>query len=200
MSRIPERSPWRAVAATFALILSVAGCTGGEGDKEPAKELPAIAPIEGMKYYVGGPVMKYDKYNRLRLGGFNGEVAAPTSRGLLLGYKVDADGKHFDYRTWLNGRAVSQSKGFLDEAGLLWFTERDTFDSEGKVIARQSFAYDDARMVMVSTVSQIDPATGQVLSTNKQEMPYTPPEEPDDEDEEDEEGEGDEAEGEGGAE
>ena len=180
-SKVRRRGSVLAVGA-MAFVL-VAGCSHDE-PKKVAKPLPAIAPVEGMKYYVGGPEMKYDKYNRLRLGGFTGEVAAPTSRGLLLGYKVDPDGKHFDYRTWLNGRIVSRSKGFIDDGGLLWFSERETFDGDGQVVARQAFEYDDARKVAVSTVTQVDPKTGKVLSTQKQEEPYSPPEEPDDEDDE----------------
>jgi hypothetical protein len=187
MSNLRRR---HAVVAASALLVLVASCSREE-PKKVAKPLPPIAPVQGMKYYVGGPEMKYDKYNRLRLGGFTGEVAAPTSRGLLLGYKVEPDGKHFDYRTWLNGRIVSRSKGFIDEAGMLWFSERETFDGDGKVVARQTFEYDDARKVAVSSITQIDPETGKSISTQKQEEPYTPPPEP--EDEEDEEGEDGEA-------
>jgi hypothetical protein len=179
----------RVVALSVVALVFAFGCTRAE-PKKAAKPLPPIAPIEGMKYYVGGPEMKYDQYNRLRLGGFSGEVAAPTSRGLLLGYKVEPDGKHFDYRTWLNGRAVSRSKGFIDNGGLLWFTERETFDSEGNVVARQTFDYDDSAKIARSTVTQLDPKSGKVLSSQKQEEAYTPPTEPDDEEEEEGEGDG----------
>jgi hypothetical protein len=37
------------------------------------------------------------------------------------------------------------SKGFIDDGGLLWFSERETFDGDGQVVARQAFEYDDAR-------------------------------------------------------
>jgi hypothetical protein len=83
---------------------------------------------------------------------------------------------------------VSKSEGFLDDAGLLWFSQRDTFDSAGVVIAKQTFEYDDAKKIMVSSVSQLDPKTGQVLNTYKQDMPYTPPEEPEEDEDADDGG------------
>ena len=125
--------------------------------------------------------MNHDKYGRLRLGGFAGEVASPSSRGLLIGFKREPDGKSFDYRTWVNGRAVSKSTGFLDDQGLLWFTTRETYDSKGKIIARQSYTYDDQAKLMHSSVEQLDPETGQVINTYKQDIPYTPPVDPEDE-------------------
>ena len=178
-------------AAMTVLCTTLIGCSGDDKEAKPQAaqaELPKITPVPEMKYYVGGPVMKHDSYGRLRLGGFSGEVATPSSRGLLIGYKLEPDGKTFDYRTWVNGRAVSKSTGFLDGAGLLWFSNRETYDSEGKIIARQAYTYDDAAKVMHSSVEQLDPVTGAVIQTFKQDMPYTPVEEPDEDEEEDEEG------------
>jgi hypothetical protein len=173
--------------AAFLCVLTLASaCSREEKSAKEAEEPPVIQAAEGMKYYVGGPVMKYDDYGRLRLGGFSGEVAAPISRGLLIGYKVEPDGKHFEYRTWINGRAVSKSTGFLDGDGLLWFTNRETFDAAGKVVARHSYEYDDEKKSMVSTLQQIDPATGEIVNTAQQEIPYTPPEDIEDEEEEEE--------------
>lgn len=183
-----------AVAVLLSLSLVPLGCSGGgeeeQASKKAEKPTPTIQPVDGMKYYVGGPIMRHDKYGRLRLGGFNGEVAGPTSRGLLIGYKLDADGKTFDYRTWINGRPVSKSTGFLDPDGLLWFAERETYDSNGKVIARQSFKYNDEAKVMTSLVQQLDAETGAVLNTHTMDMPYTPPEQPDIPDDDEAEGEG----------
>jgi hypothetical protein len=163
---------------------SVPGCSSdvSKVEQKKAAELPKIEPIEGMKYYVGGPVMKYDKYGRLRLSGFNGEVATPTSRGLLLGYKLGPDGKHFEYRTWLNGRVVGKSTGWVDEQGMLWFDDRETYDSKGQVIATQKLSYDDDSKTMTSVIEQVDPKTDKVIATSKQDIPYTPPEEPDEDD------------------
>jgi hypothetical protein len=150
------------------------GCTGS--DEAPPASRPAAAaiePIEGMKYYVGGPVMKFDQYGRMRLGGFNGEISSPTSRGLLLGFKKNADST-FDYRTWLNGAIITASKGFVDADGLLWYTERVSYDANGDVTVRQKFQYDDQAKVMKSVLDHIDPATGEVAKNITQDIPYAP--------------------------
>lgn len=163
------------IALTLLAPAALPGCHRSEHSaKKVEKEAPAVAPVQGMKYYVGGPVMKHDAYGRLRLGGFNGEVAAPSSRGLLLGYRLEPDGKHFEYRTWVNGRAVSKSNGFLDAQGLLWFTDRETYDSKGAVLTRQTFTYDDDAKKMTTTVQQLDPKTGAVINDTKQDTPYAP--------------------------
>jgi hypothetical protein len=168
------------------------GCKGSEpSSKQADRELPPIEPIEGMKYYVGGPLMKYDAYGRLRLGGFSGEVATPVSRGLMIGYKPSTDGKSFEYRTWVNGRAVSKSTGFLDAKGLLWVTERESYDSNGTVVTRQHFTFDDQAMKMTGIVEELDPKTGAVIRTGKMEEAYKPgppPDEPQDEEGEEDDG------------
>ncbi|RMF25036.1 MAG: hypothetical protein D6760_01910 [Deltaproteobacteria bacterium] len=179
-------------ACATALILGalIVGCSRGDSKKNTAAEdsAPVIEKIEGMRYYVGGPVMKADKYGRLRLGGFNGQVTTPSSRGLLIGYKPNDDGT-FEYRTWVNGRPVQKSVGFRDEDGLLWFTKRETYDGQGRVIARQTLTYDNDREVMNSTYEQVDPETGKVLKSVSREVPYAPPSEKEDEEGEDEGGE-----------
>jgi hypothetical protein len=149
-------------------------CTSSD-DKSASKPpaVAAIEAIEGMKYYVGGPVMKFDKYGRMRLGGFNGEISSPTSRGLLLGFKKNTDAT-FDYRTWLNGAIIQDSKGFLDADGLLWYTERVSYDASGAVTVRQKFEYDEQAKTMKSILDHIDPATGEVVKTSTQEIPYAP--------------------------
>ena len=159
-----------------AAIFGLGACSGGgEDDTTSAnKKLPPAPPIErieGMKYYVGGPVLKADRFGRPRLGTFNGEVSAPTSRGLLIGFK--RDGKSFDYRTYINGRMVSSSTGFLDEDGLLWYDERFTYDFSGRVIARQTLTYDDASETMTSSVEHIDAVDGEVVRKIDQKIPYT---------------------------
>ena len=128
----------------------------------------------------------------MRLSGFNGEVSNPTTRGLLLGFKKNDDGT-FDYRTWLNGAIISQSTGFLDADGLLWYRDRISYDANGAVVVRQKFTYDDERKVMQSTLEHIDPADGSVVKTVSDEVPYTPPVQPDDEEDEPDEAEDGEA-------
>ena len=179
---VAHRFVFRSVlcAALALLVTAVGGCDRSEKN-EAATAAPAkIDPIPGMKYYVGGPQMRYDKYSRMRLAGFNGEVSNPTTRGLLLGFKKNDDGS-FDYRTWLNGAIISQSTGFLDSDGLLWYRDRISYDANGAVVVRQKFAYDDTRKVMQSTLEHIDPADGSVVKTVSDEVPYTPPVQPDDE-------------------
>jgi hypothetical protein len=183
------------------VIFGLGACSrGGEDDTTSAsKKLPPpqlIERIEGMKYYVGGPMMQADRYGRSRLANFNGEVSAPTSRGLLIGFKVE--GKKFDYRTYINGRMVSSSTGFLDDEKLLWFDERFTYDFSGKVIARQTLSYDDASEMMTSSVEHMDAVSGEVVTKIDQKIPYAPAEDDDEDsdslfDDEQEEGEGEDA-------
>jgi len=173
-----------AIALVSGVLLAGAGLQGCTRSDEPpsaSQQAPAaIEPVEGMKYYVGGPVMKFDRYGRMRLGGFNGEISSPTSRGLLLGFKKNADST-FDYRTWLNGAIITESKGFLDEEGLLWYRERVSYDANGDVTVRQKLEYDDEAKVMKSVLDHIDPTTGEVVKTTTQEIPYAPTKEEQDE-------------------
>ena len=172
-SRILLSSLALATAATVAL--GGAGCSKtDDGESKPAQRPPVskLDAIPGMRYYVGGPALRADKFGRLRLRGFNGEVSAPTTRGLLLGMKVE-DGK-FDYRTWVNGRIVSSSVGFLDEEGLLWYTERWSYDFDGKTVSHQSLEYDDEREIQISVLELLDPETQEVVQTIEADIPYRP--------------------------
>lgn len=173
--RIPlTRHAAAILCAVFLVAVFLQGCTGS--DEAPPAGRPAAAaiePIEGMKYFVGGPVMKFDQYGRMRLGGFNGEISSPTSRGLLLGFKKNADST-FDYRTWLNGAIITESKGFVDTEGLLWYTERVSYDANGDITVRQKFQYDDQAKVMKSVLDHIDPATGEVVKSITQDIPFAP--------------------------
>lgn len=172
---------WRHGVALFAASLILAGgvlhgCTRS-GDETPTKSAAAAAieRVEGMSYYVGGPIMKYDKYGRMRLGGFNGEISSPTTRGLLVGFKKNDDAT-FDYRTWLNGAIITQSTGFVDTDGSLWYTERVTYDAKGVVVVRQKFVYDNEKQIMTSTLEHIDPESGDVVKTTSKDTPYAPTE------------------------
>jgi hypothetical protein len=177
-----------AVVVLFGSMLLVASCNRSDKKEEAAAAPAKIEPVAGMKYYVGGPIMKYDKYGRMRLAGFNGEVSNPTTRGLLLGFKKNDDGS-FDYRTWLNGAIISESTGFLDPDGLLWYRERVSYDATGAVVVRQKFTYDEERKVMKSTLEHLDPADGAVVKTVSDEVPFTPPADTSDEEDDDETGE-----------
>jgi len=170
----------RAVSVLGVTLLvggALQGCSKSE-ERAPTTGSAAttIEPVEGMKYYVGGPIMKFDQYGRMRLGGFNGEISTPTSRGLLLGFKKNDDST-FDYRTWLNGAIITQSTGFLDKEGLLWYTERVSYDANGDITVRQKFEYDDEAKIMKSVLDHIDPESGEVVKTFTRETPYVPTEE-----------------------
>ena len=162
-----------ALVAIAALIAP--GCSSCGENKAP--EVRTVEPVEGMQYFVGGPVMKIDKYGRTRLASFNGEVKNPTPRGLLIGFKKNPDGT-FDFRTWLNGMIITQSDGFLDDEGLLWYTKRVSYDSEGVVIVEQTFEYDDDAEVMKSTMQHLDAETGEVIEEHVGDIPYSPPADP----------------------
>lgn len=126
-----------------------------------------------MKYYVGGPILKYDQHGRLRLGGFNGQVSTPSTRGLLIGFKKNDDDS-FDFRSWLNGKPFARSTGWVDEAGLLWYEERLSLDGNGNVTMRQKFEYDEEAKIIRTTLDQVDVEDGEIIKTTTQEMPYTP--------------------------
>jgi len=168
------------IPLAMASLLSVGtfGCSRGE-DQSSAP--PTIEGEPGMKYYVGGADIKIDKYDRPRLGGFNGEVQTPTSRGLLLGFKENPD-HTFVFRTWLNGVPVQRTEGFLDDDGLLWYRDRLNYDPQGRVVARQHFEYDDEKQVMHSRLDHLDPDNGAVIKSIEQDIPYTPPKSDDDDD------------------
>jgi len=159
----------------FASVVIQACTRSDETSSSTAPAAATVEAIEGMKYYVGGPVMKFDKYGRMRLAGFNGEISSPTSRGLLLGFKKNADST-FDFRTWLNGAIITKSTGFLDGDGMLWYSERISYDADGEVTVRQKFQYDDEKKVMTSVLEHIDPKSGEVVKTTTQEIPYAPTE------------------------
>jgi hypothetical protein len=164
-------------APMFILALSclVAACSSSDdaakGEGKAADRAPVIEKIEGMKYYVGGPILKYDPYGRLRLGGFNGEVSTPSTRGLLIGFKKNEDDT-FDFRSWLNGKPFARSTGKVDEQGLLWYEERLSLDGNGNVTMRQKFEYDDEAKIIRTTLEQIDVEDGEVIKSTTQEMPY----------------------------
>ena len=175
-------SPSSVSRSCFALVLSVglmtAGCSSSEpedGAKDKNKVV-TIEKIEGMRYYVGGPILKYDQYGRLRLGGFNGEVSTPSTRGLLIGFKKNDDNT-FDFGSWLNGEPFARSTGRVDDAGLLWYDERRSYDGNGNVTMRQTFVYDDENQMIRTTLEQVDPEDGEVIKTTTQDMPYAPTEE-----------------------
>lgn len=170
------------LAGAGLVALLAPGCGGcGENASKESAPPPKVEAVEGMKYYVGGPISAVDKYGRMRLSGFNGQVSTPTSRGLLVGVKLNPDST-FQYKTWINGVPISESLGFLDDDGLFWYRERFTFDSNGAVMARQTFEYDDEKRVMTSVLEHLDLETGEVLQSTKTELPYTPTASGDDED------------------
>ena len=180
-------SPSSISRSCFALVLSVglmtAGCSSSEpedGAKDKNKVV-TIEKIDGMRYYVGGPILKYDQYGRLRLGGFNGEVSTPSTRGLLIGFKKNDDNT-FDFGSWLNGEPFARSTGRVDEAGLLWYDERRSYDGNGNVTMRQTFVYDDEDQMIRTTLEQIDPEDGEVIKTTTQDIPYAPAEDEESED------------------
>ena len=187
------KKPLATAAATLFVLVVVSALSACSRDEPKPTAAPvSIEPVEGMKYYVGGPLMKADQYGRYRISGFNGEISAPTTRGLLLGAKLD--GNRFEYRTWINGKLISRSTGFVDDNGLYWYEERFTYHFNGNAIAHQLLRYDDDRKVMLSTLEQLDPETGEVVRTHETEIPYTPVDDgpddwDDDEDEDDEEDE-----------
>jgi hypothetical protein len=163
--------------ATFG----ISGCDWLSGDDAqnatpttPVTAGSKIEPIEGMRYYVGGPVMRQDQYGRMRVKSFNGEIKKPTARGLVIGYK-ELEGDRFELRTWLNGDPVSEQRGFVDGEGLFWYDERSTIGPEGVVIVRQTLTHDDDAKIIHSVVEHLDPTDGEVVSMYETDLPYSPP-------------------------
>ncbi len=162
------------ISLLLCCVVALTACSKSEEQAEATKEAPAIETIAGMRYYVGGPKVKEDRYGRSRIYEFSGRIMAPTVRGLLVGFKVDPD-RNFEFVTWLNGNMMQRSSGFLDEDGLLWYLTRETIDGDGAVIVRQTFTYDDETRVMTSHFRDLDPETDEVLSSTVTEIPYSPP-------------------------
>ncbi len=160
------------VVAVVALI-SIGGCSGGEEDEAAPVKPSKIERVEGMRYYVGGPQFMADPYGRNRLSGFSGQVTAPPSRGLVIGFKPIGE-NNFEYHTYLNGRIVQRSTGFTDDGGRLWFEERATYDSEGRVITRQSLKYDKEREVSISKLEYVDAESGETVKAVDAELPLRP--------------------------
>ncbi|MFP6626048.1 MAG: hypothetical protein VCA74_03180 [Deltaproteobacteria bacterium] len=162
------------ISLLLCFVVALTGCSKSEEQAEMPEEAPVIETIAGMRYYVGGPKVKEDRYGRSRIYEFSGRIMAPTVRGLLVGFKVDPD-RNFEFMTWLNGSMMQKSSGFLDEEGLLWYLTRETVDVDGAVFVRQTFTYDNERRVMTSHFRDLDPETGEVLSSTVTEIPYSPP-------------------------
>lgn len=164
-----------ALAAMVLLTIGVSSCGwfSAEDSEEPAtsQAAPTIAVVEGMKYYVGGPVMTQDRFGAMRMRGFNGEVRKPTGRGLVIGFKT-LDDKRFEMQTLLNGKVITKQRGFLDDMGLLWFDEILTVNADGVTVVRQVLTYDDERQITRSKIDYLDPVDGEVIKTHDAELPY----------------------------
>ena len=168
-----SKAPVALGVAAVAAAISIGGCSGGEDEKAAPARQSKIERVEGMRYYVGGPQFTTDPYGRNRLSGFSGEVTAPPSRGLVIGFKPIAE-NDFEYHTYLNGRIVQRSTGFTDDEGRLWFEERATYDAEGRVITRQSLAYDKEREVSISKLQYVDAESGETVKVVDTEIPLRP--------------------------
>jgi hypothetical protein len=159
--------------AAVAAAISIGGCSGGEEERAAPAKQSKIERVDGMRYYVGGPQFTTDPYGRNRLSGFSGQVTAPPSRGLVIGFKPIGE-KNFEYHTYLNGRIVQRSTGFTDDGGRLWFEERATYDSEGRVITRQSLKYDKEREVSISKLEYVDAESGETVKVIDAEVSLRP--------------------------
>jgi hypothetical protein len=173
-----ERGGTLALALLLSAVLLTTACNkDSDGDGKPTDgkdQVAAIEPIEGMKYYVGGPIMGLDDYGRTRMVGFNGEIKNPTSRGLLVGFK-ELPNNEYDFRTWLNGGLLQTTTGVRDKGGRFWHRERITYNFKGQMTVRQLLEYDDDKQLIHSTIEHIDPENGEVLQVVKTEQPYAPP-------------------------
>ncbi len=164
------RGPNPFIAAAIMASLMLAACAG---EPEP-KPRPKVSAEQGFKYYVGGPVMKTDEYGRNRLSGFNGPVMQPTSRGLLVGVRIDADA-NFKFRTWLNGALAQSSSGFIKDDGTYWYLKREGYDAAGMVVTKRTYQYDDDAQQTTTVLTYYDTDDGSVLEERTVETPYEPP-------------------------
>ncbi len=192
MKRLPVLS-----LVTLAMV-----CTAACSNEEPARQadapvassspaasaaegsLPKIPILPGYKYYVGGPVMKQDKYDRYRLHRFDGEVAQPPSRGMLFGAKQDGD--QLEYKVWGNGVLLGFHRGVMRD-GVFWEEYAEGY-RQGKLIARERRTNDDETQRSKVVTEDIDPETGEVIRTRERSESYVPPAtDLDDDDEDDDE-------------
>lgn len=165
--RRPSISLLAVLIGAVCLTLTQAGCEDisrlfGK-QKEPAA-VPVIEAQPGWHYYVGGPILRQDEHEGAVFVGFKGEVRTPSSRGLLIGVKQNPDNT-FEFATWVNGAKINYSKGFIAKDGSYRFTERETMNQAGKIVARQSFTYDENKRAIKSVTQDIDPDTGEVIRT-----------------------------------
>lgn len=165
-----EPAPTSASSAT-----SAAAPADAEGEERVAK----IPILPGYKYYVGGPVVREDKYGRIRIAGFNGEVPQPPSRGMVFGAKQEGD--RMEYRVWANGIILAMHRGVMRD-GLYW-SEYEELYRVGKLVGRQTAANDDATERTTLTTEDMDPETGEVIRTRESSVSYIQPRIIDDEEE-----------------
>jgi hypothetical protein len=183
----------RALAALLVLVAVVAtgGCSScGAPEKDAGKaaiEKPRIEPMEGFKYFVGGPTIAYDHHGRQRVGGFNGEVLSPPSEGVVIGLREMGDDK-VEYYSYLNGRLLTHTVARRDKDGLLWNLERENFE-DGVRVRQEVTTYDDNAAVIRTTVRRYSATDGELIDEGTVEEPYAPGSRYVEDDEDDEGGE-----------
>jgi hypothetical protein len=149
-------------------------------------ELPKIPILPDYKYYVGGPLLKEDAYNKFRITKFNSEVQQPPSRGMVFGAKQEGD--KLEYKVWGNGRLLGYHKGTMRD-GLFWPDYVEGY-RQGALVAREYLTHDDAAKKTRIITEDLDPETGEVIRKKEMLASYYPPvvEGEEGEDEEDSEG------------
>jgi hypothetical protein len=188
--------------AAFALVV-VASCSNeepggpgagsGAGSGAPAEALAKLPMLPGDKYYVGGPILKRDKYGKYRIRAFEGEVEQPPSRGMIFGAKLEGD--KMEYRVWANGKLLAVHRGTMRD-GIFWQEYAEGYRDE-KLTSRERDENIDAEQRTKSVLEDIDPDNGEVIRVTESYLSYFPPkidmDDEDDKDWEDDDTEDDEA-------
>ncbi len=161
----------RGLAVTTCVALLMLSACSWTGSEEAEKPRPLKIPIiEGMTYYVGGPVVANDSFGRTRFRSFAGEVEIPPSRGMVIGHK-DLGNKAYEYRVWINGDPLSLQRGTVDDEGFLLNDYQEGF-AKGKLVGRLYFTYDDEKEKLSTKVEHVDPETGELIKTEYKERDY----------------------------
>ena len=84
------------------------------------------------------------------------------------------EGNNIRLMSWLDGRLVGDTQGFLDDGGFTWVNYQEGFGKQGLIMKRWYEHDDDAKVSRIK-IEHIDPLTGEIIETEHQQEPYTPP-------------------------
>ncbi|MFT4571704.1 MAG: hypothetical protein ACI8TX_001628 [Hyphomicrobiaceae bacterium] len=156
-----------------------------DSDSGETKKEPLVFPLEeGVVYYDGGPLVRYDKYERMRVYSYRGETTEPSVEGVVMGHR-DLPDNRFEMTTIINGSLIARNFGFFDENQNMWYDRRLGYYG-GNLILEMLVDNDDETQIITIVRKDLDPKTGELIRETEYSAPYTPPPAPEDEEDDDE--------------